>query len=92
MSSAKLSISLPSQLLERADQLLARPGEGRSALIARVLGQAIRAAEEAELDAAYDQAFERNPVSPADLERSDALAQAALRSTTSQRRRRGPSV
>ena len=39
MSSTKLSISVPSELLERADQLLTRPGEGRSGLMARVLAQ-----------------------------------------------------
>ena len=92
MTSAKLSISLPSELLERADHLLTRPGEGRSALIARVLAEAICAAEQAEIDAAYERAFTRNPVNQADLDRTDAIARAALRSTTSLRRKRGPTV
>ena len=92
MTSTKLSVSLPSELLERVDQILARPGEGRSALIARVLAQAVRVAEEAEIDAAYDRAYRVHPVTPEDLERTDAIARAAVRSTTASRRKRGAAV
>ena len=92
MTSTKLSISLPEDLLKRADLVLSRPGEGRSALIARVLSQAIREAEDAEIDAAYERAFARRPAASADLERSNALARAAIRSTRSGGARRGPTV
>ena len=92
MTSTKLSISLPEDLLKRAELVLSRPGEGRSALIARVLNQAIRKAEDAEIDAAYDRAFERRPAGSHDLERSNALARAAIRSSRSGGRRRGPTV
>jgi len=92
VTSTKLSISLSSELLARADQTLARPGEGRSALIARVLAQALRAADEAEIDAAYDRALEKHPITEADLNRTNALARAAVRSTQAPRRRRGPTV
>jgi Arc/MetJ-type ribon-helix-helix transcriptional regulator len=81
VTSVKLSISLPRELLERVDQLLARPGEGRSTMIARLLSQTLREAEEAEMDAAYDRALQAKPVTQADLDRTDALARAAIRST-----------
>ena len=85
MTVVKLSVSVPSELLSRAERILAEEGEGRSAWITRILLQAVRAAEEAEIDAAYDDAFARRPLRQHDLERTDALARAALRST----RRRG---
>ena len=89
MTSTKLSISVSAELLARADQLLARPGEGRSSLIARLLSQALRAAEEADIDAAYDRALAHHPVTQIDLRRSDTLARAAIRSTKPRRRERG---
>ena len=92
MASTKLSISLPSELLERAHKTLAHPGEGRSALIARVLARALREAEEAEIDAAYERAYYEHPITQQDLQRSDALARAAVRSTRRTRRRRGTPV
>ncbi len=92
MTSVKLSISVPADLLTRAEQLLARPAEGRSALIARVLQQAVGAAEEAEIDAAYARAYGEHPVNQADLNRTNALARAAVRSTTSLRQKRGAAV
>jgi metal-responsive CopG/Arc/MetJ family transcriptional regulator len=92
MSSTKLSVSMPSELLDRADQLLRRPGEGRSALIARVLTQAVRIAEEAEIDAAYDRALSEYPVTAQKLDRTNAFARAAVRSTRSLKRKRGAAL
>lgn len=92
MASTKLSISLPSELLERAHKTLAQPGEGRSALIARVLAQALREADEAEIDAAYERAYREHPIAQQDLQRSDALARAAVSSTRRARRKRGTAV
>ena len=92
MSSTKLSISVPAELLERADQLLTRPGEGRSALITRVLAQAIHIAEEAEIDAAYDRALANRPGTQDELRRSDAVARVAMRSTRRSGRTRGSAV
>jgi len=85
-------VSVPSELLDRADQLLTRPGEGRSALIARVLAQAVRIAEEAAIDAAYDRALSEHPLTPQELERTNAVARAAVGSTRNPRRRRGTTV
>ena len=92
MPSTKLSVSVPSELLDRADRLLTRRGEGRSALIARVLAQAVRIAEEAEIDAAYDRALSQHPVTPPELERTNAIAKAAARSTRSLNRGRGAAL
>jgi metal-responsive CopG/Arc/MetJ family transcriptional regulator len=92
MTSVKLSVSLPSDLLARAEQMLALPTEGRSALIARVLNQAVRAAEEAEIDAAYARAYREHPVNQEDLDRTNAMARAAVRSTTGLRAKRGAAV
>ena len=89
MTSTKLSISVPTELLVRADELLARPGEGRSALIARLISQALQAAAEVEIDAAYDRALAQHPVTQADLHRADTLARVAIRSTRPPRRVRG---
>jgi metal-responsive CopG/Arc/MetJ family transcriptional regulator len=58
----KVSVSLPSALLARADEVLGRPGEGRSALFARVLDEAVRTAEEAEIDAEYERAYAQHPI------------------------------
>ena len=98
MTSKKLSISVPSDLLERADQVLAQPGEGHSALFTRVLTDALRAAEDAEIDAIYDRALREHPVRQEQLDRTNALARAAFLSARdadrarTQERSRGASV
>jgi metal-responsive CopG/Arc/MetJ family transcriptional regulator len=88
----KVSISVPSSLLARADELLGRPGEGRSALFARVLDEAVRTAEEAQIDAQYERAFREHAISQADLDRTNALARAAIRGTRRARRTGGAAV
>ena len=76
----KVSVSLPSSLLTRADEILGRPGEGRSALFARVLGEAVRAAEEAEIDAEYDRAYAEHPIAQEERRVLDAFTKASVRS------------
>jgi len=78
-TTTKFSLSLPSELLAATDQHLVRPGETRSATIARVLREALRAAEDAELDAEYARVFPNGP-SEADQARARALSRAAFRS------------
>ena len=80
-TTTKLSVSVPNELLARADKLLAQPGEGRSALLTRVLDAAVRAAEEAAIDAQYDRAFREHAINQGDLDRTSAIARAAIRST-----------
>ncbi len=79
-TTTKLSVSLPNALLARADHLLTRPGEGRSALLARVLREAVRAAEEAQIDAEYERAYGEHPISQAHEQVLNAFTRASLRS------------
>jgi len=78
--SFKFSISLPTELLARVDKLLARPGEGRNALFARVLGQAVRSAEDAEIDAEYERAYAEHPIAHEERRVLDAFTKASVRS------------
>ena len=78
--SFKFSISLPTELLARVDKLLARPGEGRNALFARVLGEAVRAAEDAEIDAEYERAYAEHPIAQEERRVLDAFTKASVRS------------
>lgn len=77
-TTVKLSISLPSDLLDRAEQTLARPGEGRRHLFARVLREALQAAEEAAIDAEYERAYGDPPFSEDEQRLRDALTRASL--------------
>ena len=70
-ATTKVSISLPTDTLVRAERLLRRPGEGRSALVARVLAEAVNRA----LDEQYAEGYRRQPVTPAE----DAIMEAAAR-------------
>jgi hypothetical protein len=84
-TTTKVTISVPTTLLEKTDRLLARDGEGRSATISRVLEEAVRAAREAEIDAQYARAFPNGP-DPAELAAVSARANAAYRSVHGPRR------
>jgi hypothetical protein len=59
----KLSVSVPTGVWQDVERLLGRPGETRSALVARVLDQAARAARDAEIVAEYEQAYRVQPES-----------------------------
>lgn len=80
-----ISLSLDEELLIRAERLAA-PGESRTAVIERLLLQSVRAAEDAELDAAYDRALARHPVTDAERERLSRMARAAYRGVHGTRR------
>lgn len=75
----KLSVSLPTELLRRAEKNLARPGETRSALLARVLKDALSAAEDAQIDAEIEQAYAEYPISTDERRVLDAFTEASLR-------------
>jgi hypothetical protein len=91
-TTTKLSISVPRELLARADKILAQPGEGRSAMLTRVLDDAVRTAEEAAIDAQYERAYRDHPITQEDLARTKAFARAALRSTRRARKPSGEAV
>src|SRR6266851_179922 len=76
--SFKFSISMPTELLARVDKLLARPGEGRNALFARVLDEAVRAAEEAEIDAEYERAYAEHPFSEEEKRVHEAMLRLSI--------------
>jgi hypothetical protein len=79
MTKRNVSLSIDTDLLDRAEQL-SQPGENRSALVERLLLSGIRAAEDAALDAAYDRALAAHPVSDAEQEQLQRRANAAYRS------------
>ncbi len=79
-TTTKVSVSLPSSLLARVNKLLGRPGEGRSALFRRVLDDAVRAAEEAEIDAEYERAYREHPIGEEERGVLDAFTKASVRS------------
>jgi hypothetical protein len=70
-ATTKVSVSLPTETLRRAERLLGRAGEGRSALLARVLAEAVDRA----LDEQYAEGYRRQPVTPEE----DAVMEAAAR-------------
>jgi hypothetical protein len=57
-TATKLSVSVPTSLYERASRLLGKPD---SALITRLLKDAVRAAEDADIDAQYERAVAAHP-------------------------------
>jgi hypothetical protein len=61
-------------------------------LLTRVLDAAVRAAEEAAIDAQYDRAFRDHPMSQDDLDRANAITRAAIHSTRRTRRPGGAAV
>jgi hypothetical protein len=69
-TATKLSVSVPTILYERATRLLGKPD---SALITRLLKDAVRAAEDADIDAQYERAIAAHP----DYLSSDAQARAS---------------
>ena len=84
-TATKLSVSVPTDLYERATRLLGKPD---SALITRLLKEAVRAAEDADIDAQYDQAIAAHPeyLSPEALARTSAIARAAYASVHGKKR------
>ena len=78
-TATKLSVSVPTTLYERATRLLGKPD---SALITRLLRDAVRAAEDADIDAQYDRAIAAHPeyLSPEAVARTSAVAREAYAS------------
>jgi hypothetical protein len=76
-SVTKLSVSVPTRVWQEVVRLVGRPGETRSALVTRVLDQALRAARDAEITAEYARAYAQQPES----DEENALHRALLDST-----------
>jgi metal-responsive CopG/Arc/MetJ family transcriptional regulator len=75
---ARLTISLPADLLEAVDRKLARDSESRSALIRRVLEDALREAEEREDVERYIRGYQEQPQTEDEYGWSDAALLASL--------------
>jgi metal-responsive CopG/Arc/MetJ family transcriptional regulator len=78
-SVTKLSVSVPSQVWNEVERLLGRPGETRSALVARVLDQAARAARDAEIAAEYERAYHQQPETDEERALHEALVEGSRR-------------
>ena len=80
-----MTVSLDVDLIARVERL-AQPDENRSALVARLLAQAARIAEDAEIDALYDRALAAHPVTEEQQRALQQRARAAYRSVHGPRR------
>lgn len=58
---SRLTVSVPSSLLEAVDRLLVNGGESRSAVVRRLLETAVRDAQEQEAEQRWKQSYEENP-------------------------------
>ncbi|MBI3977944.1 MAG: ribbon-helix-helix protein, CopG family [Chloroflexi bacterium] len=75
---SRLTVSIPADLLQALDRKLARNAESRSAVVRRLLEQALRDAEEqADLDR-YVHAYRRRPQTEEECGWSDDVARERL--------------
>jgi metal-responsive CopG/Arc/MetJ family transcriptional regulator len=79
MGMAKVSLSLPTRVLEDAEKRLARPNESRSALMARLLEDALRQLDEREAEERYIRGYQEQPETEDERAANMALARALLR-------------
>ena len=79
MPKRNISLSIDAEPLDRAEHL-GREGENRSALVERLLREAVRIVEEAEIDAQYDRALAAHPLSEPEQAALRSRATAAYRS------------
>ncbi len=74
----RLTISLPSDLVATVERELAQPDESRSALLRRLLEEALRSAEERRNVERYILGYREQPQTEEEFGRSDAVAAEAL--------------
>ncbi len=74
----RMTVSLPSVLIDALDQRLAQGGEGRSAVIRRLIQTALRQAEEEAEIARYIRGYHEQPQTEEECGWSDHVARAAL--------------
>ena len=79
MAKRNISLSIDAELLDRAEHL-GREGETRSALVERLLREAVRIVEEAVIDAQYDRALAAHPITEQEQVALRSRANAAYRS------------
>ncbi len=69
---SRITVSLPTELLEAVDQRIARPDESRSALVRRLLEAALRETEEREEIERYVRGYREKPQTEEEFGWSDA--------------------
>ena len=73
-TSAKVAIRLPRSVLREAERLCKKTGESRSALIQRLIRQALTDEEKRELLRRYKEGYRMNPESSAEIMAAEASA------------------
>lgn len=74
----RITVSLPSDLLEAAGNRLAREGEGTSALVRRLFEAALRDAEEQERVRQYMRGYQEAPQTDEEFGWADAAGREAV--------------
>lgn len=70
----RITVSVPTRLLEEVDQRLVKGEEGRSAVVRRLLEEALRAVEEREDVERYVRGYRECPQTEEEFGWSDAVA------------------
>ena len=78
---SRLTISVPTRLLEALDQKLTRDGESRSAVIRRLVEEALQDAEEQEDARRYVNSYREQPQTEEEFGWSDEVARRHLAET-----------
>ena len=78
MPATKVSLSLPTDVLEEAERRLARPHETRSGLVSRILADALRELDEREAEEQYVRGYLENPETEDEKALNRHLAQRVL--------------
>ena len=79
MKTSRITISLPTKLVEELDQRLTAEEESRSAAVCRILEQALRDAEEKEQIAQYIKGYTEQPQTEEEFGWSDYVTIEALK-------------
>ena len=85
MTTRKISVTIPSEVLAQAERTLAQPGETRSALLSRVLAAAVKTA----LEQQYADGYQRMPVTIQEDAAMEAAAREGFADVQAEQRARG---
>ena len=85
MTTRKISVTIPTEVLAQAERTLAQPGETRSALLSRVLAAAVKTA----LEQQYADGYQRMPVTIQEDAAMEAAAREGFADVQAEQRTRG---
>jgi metal-responsive CopG/Arc/MetJ family transcriptional regulator len=74
----KISVSVPSEVLERADRERETTGESRSEFVRQAIEERVRRMAEAERVERYVQGYRKSPETPEEVASAFAMSRAAL--------------